>query len=91
MCELLQVSRSGYYAWRTRPVSQREMANQQLLEKIEAAYAASRGCYGSPRIYEEVKAEISCGLNRVARLMRQHGIDSVCGGPYVKMELTDDV
>ena len=74
MCEVLHVSRSGYYAWRKRPVSQREMANQQLLEKIEAAYVASRGCYGSPRIYEEVKAAMPCSLNRVARLMRQHGI-----------------
>ena len=54
MCALLNVSRSGYYAWRTRPVSQREMANQQLLKKIQAAYDASNGRYGSPRIYEEM-------------------------------------
>ena len=75
MCELLNVSRSGYYAWRQRPVvSQREMANQQLLEKIQAAYAASEGRYGSPRIYEEVKETIPCSLNRVARLMQRHGI-----------------
>jgi len=74
MCELLNVSRSGYYTWRTRSVSQREMANIQLLAKIEAAYEASYGCYGSPRIYAEIKDEISCSLNRVARLMRQHGI-----------------
>ena len=76
MCELLNVSRSGYYAWRQRPVSRREMANQQLLEKIEAAYAASGGRYGSPRIYQEVKDELPCSLNRVARLMRQHGIQA---------------
>jgi putative transposase len=74
MCTLLNVSRSGYYAWRTRPVSQREMANEQLLAKIQAAYAASKGRYGSPRIYEEVKETSPCSLNRVARLMRQHGI-----------------
>lgn len=74
MCELLNVSRSGYYAWRTRPVSQREMANKALLEKIQAAHAASKGRYGSPRIYEEVKADVPCSVNRVARLMRQHGI-----------------
>jgi len=74
MCELLNVSRSGYYAWRTRPVSQQEMANKVLLEEIQAAHAASNGRYGSPRIYEEVKAEVPCSVNRVARLMRQHGI-----------------
>lgn len=74
MCELLRISRSGYYAWRTRPVSQRKMANQHLLDKIKAAYEANRGCYGSPRIYHERKGEIPCSVNRVARLMRQHGI-----------------
>lgn len=74
MCDLLHISRSGYYAWRTRPVSEREMANQQLLDKIKAAYEANRGCYGSPRIYHEIKDEIPCSVNRVARLMRQHGI-----------------
>ena len=74
MCALLNVSRSGYYAWRTRPVSQREMATEQLLAKIKAAYDASHGRYGSPRIYEEIKTEIPCSMNRVARLMQQHGI-----------------
>ena len=74
MCDLLQISRSGYYAWRTWPVSQREMANQQLLDKIKTAHEANRGCYGSPRIYHEIKDEIPCSVNRVARLMRQHGI-----------------
>ena len=74
MCELLHVSRSGYYAWRKQPVSQREMANQQLLERIQAVYAAHRGRYGSPRIYDELKDEIPCSLNRVARLMRAHGL-----------------
>jgi putative transposase len=74
MCELLQVSRSGYYAWRKRPVSAREMANQQLLEQIERAYEASGGRYGSPRVYADIKDEIPCSLNRVARLMQQHGI-----------------
>jgi len=74
MCELLNVSRSGYYDWRTRPVSQREMANKALLEKIQVAHSASKGRYGSPRIYEEVKADVPCSVNRVARLMRQHGI-----------------
>lgn len=74
MCELLNIPRSGYYAWRTRGISQREMVNQQLLVKIRAAYAANRGCYGSPRIYQEVKEEVPCSLNRVARLMQQYGI-----------------
>jgi putative transposase len=50
------------------------MANQQLLAKIQAAYTASGGRYGSPRLYQEVKEAVPCSLNRVARLMQQHGI-----------------
>jgi len=50
------------------------MANYQLLQKIKAAHAASGERYGSPRIYEDVKGQIPCSLNRVARLMQRHGI-----------------
>ena len=50
MCKVLKVSRSGYYAWSTRPVSAREMANQKLYELIKAVYDAYDGVYGSPRI-----------------------------------------
>jgi putative transposase len=78
MCQVLGVSRSGYYAWRERPVSQREMANQALLEQIKAVHAESHGDYGSPRVYRELTAAgVPCSLNRVARLMRQHGIVAI--------------
>lgn len=90
MCELLHVSRSGYYAWRTRPVSQREMANQQLLKKIQAAYDANNGRYGSPRIYEEIKETIPCSLNRVARLMHRHGIRAKQTKRYKKTTQRND-
>jgi putative transposase len=75
MCEVLNVSPSGYYAWRKRPVSAREMANQELLKRIEAVYNDSYGTYGSPRIYRELKAQgVACSENRVARLMRLYHI-----------------
>jgi putative transposase len=75
MCRILDVSRSGYYAWRERPPSVRKMADQQLLEQIKAVHKQSRGRYGSPRIYEALlQLEIRCSRKRVARLMRQHGI-----------------
>jgi transposase InsO family protein len=75
MCRVLTVSRSGYYAWRIRPVSQREMANRELVEKIKAVHEDSWETYGSPRVYQELKAQgISCGENRVARLMQIHDI-----------------
>jgi transposase InsO family protein len=74
-CRLMNVSSSGFYAWRKRLVSAREMANQALVGQIRAAHATSRGSYGSPRIHRELKAQgIACGLNRVARLMRRHQI-----------------
>jgi putative transposase len=75
MCQVLTVSPSGYYAWRTRPVSAREMANRKLLRKIKAVHDESHETYGSPRIYRELKDDgVACSENRVARLMRQHDI-----------------
>lgn len=74
MCRVLDVSSSGYYAWRKRPSSVREMANNALLKEIKAAHQASNGVYGSPRIYHEVKGRVPCSENRVVRLMKKHGI-----------------
>lgn len=75
MCQVLGVSRSGYYAWRSRPASQRETANQALVERIRVVHAESGGRYGSPRVYQALhRAGLGCSLNRVARLMRRHGI-----------------
>ena len=75
MCRILKVSRSGYYAWCQRPVSEREMANQKLTEQIEEIHQESRQTYGSPRIHAELADQgVQCGHNRVARLMRQAGL-----------------
>jgi putative transposase len=75
MCEVLNVSPSGYYAWCDRPVSAREMANQELVEKIKVVHAESLETYGSPRVYQELKAQgVACSENRVARLMRLYHI-----------------
>jgi len=75
MCKVLNVSPSGHYAWGKRPVSAREMANRELVERIEAVYQESYGTYGSPRIYRELRAQgAPCSENRVARLMRLRGI-----------------
>jgi putative transposase len=71
MCRVLAVSRSGYYAWRQRPASPREMADQVLSQRIKAIHQQSRDTYGSPRIQAELAENgVSCGHNRVARLMR---------------------
>jgi putative transposase len=71
MCNVLGVSPSGYYAWQTRPVSQRVKANEKLLVQIRAIHNRSRKTYGSPRVQAELTADgFRVGKNRVARLMR---------------------
>jgi len=75
ICWVLAVSRSGYYARQKRIKSVREQENQRLLLEIKDAYRSSRGLYGSPRITQELQARgFGCSENRVARLMRKHGI-----------------
>lgn len=75
MCRVLGASRSGYYAWRKRPPGSREMANEALLAQIRHYFERSGGTYGAKRIHADlVEAGIRCGLNRVARLMREDGL-----------------
>lgn len=71
MCRVLGMRRSGYYAWRNRPDSQRAQANQRLLVQIREEYQLSRKTYGSPRIHAALRKKgITCSRKRVARLMR---------------------
>ncbi len=71
MCRLLQVSKSGYYAWRTRPESRRAKEDRELTRVIRRLHAESGGVYGSPRIHADLRDEgFKVGRNRVARLMR---------------------
>ena len=75
MCRVLDVSPSGYYAWRERPPGQRELANRELLKHMREVFADSRQTYGSSRIQAALQRRgIACGRNRVARLMRKQGI-----------------
>ncbi len=75
MCAVLEVSASGYYAWRDRPESARARANRALAADIRRVHADSRAVYGSPRVHAALRAEgRRVGVHRVARLMRHHGI-----------------
>ena len=75
MSRVFGVSRSGYYAWRTRRPSIRQQDNEELLEHVWDAHRRSRNLYGSPRITAEINEQgIPCGKNRVARIMRANGI-----------------
>ena len=67
MCAVLEVSASGYYAWRRRPDSARTLSNRALVDAIRRVHAESRRRYGSPRVHAALRAEGSpAGRNRVA-------------------------
>lgn len=75
MCEVLDVSTSGYYDWRNRGPSDRDRKDAELLEEITQIWKESRRTYGSPRIHRELQDRgFTVGRNRVARLMRENGI-----------------
>jgi putative transposase len=75
MCRLLGVSRSGFYAWLQKPLSDRAVEDQRLLGLIRAAYAASHGVYGAPRIFLDLReAGETCSKHRVARIMRANNL-----------------
>ena len=72
LCRVLDVARSGYYAWRRRGVSRRCQADQALTEQISSIHQQSRQTYGSPRVHAALRhTGVRCGRKRVARLMRQ--------------------
>jgi putative transposase len=72
---VLGVSRSGYYAWKTRPEAPRAKGDAELVVEIKAASKAGRGNYGSPRVHRELRAKgRRVGKKRVERLMREEGI-----------------
>ena len=76
-CELLDISRSAFYAWCRRPPSRRAHANMRLVREMERIHREVDRTYGSPRMRDELVASgLACGRNRVARLMRQHGIQA---------------
>ncbi|WP_259059048.1 IS3 family transposase [Salinibacter ruber] len=78
MCRVLEVSTSGYYAWRKRPPSKRAQKDAMLTNRIRQIHDHSRGTYGSPRIHAALQAEgIRVGKKRVARLMKEAGLRGI--------------
>jgi len=75
MCEVLEVSRSGYYQWRGARTSARALQTEAIKVKITRTHEASRGTYGSPRVTAALHGQgEAVGRNRVARLMREAGL-----------------
>lgn len=77
MCSLLSISRSGFYAWRRRPMSKRETWNDELVRQIHEIYEEGKGEYGSPRICHVLREKgLMVNHKRIARLMRGIGLRS---------------
>jgi len=84
LLSVLGVSRSGYHDWLDRPESARTKSNRELVSKIRVFHQASRKIYGSPRIHEDLMdSGESVGVNRVARLMRENGIQSKVAKKFI--------
>lgn len=77
MCQVLGVSRSGYYDWRERPPAAATVRREQLVEAIRQVHVESDCTYGSVRVHAElVDRQIACCVNTVAKLMKQHRLRS---------------
>jgi putative transposase len=75
MCRTLRVSPSGFYAWRSRPESQRRREDRRLGVLVGASHAASKGRYGSPRVHRDLAAHgTRVSRKRVVRIMKDHGL-----------------
>ena len=88
LCRVLEVGRSGFYAWQRRVPSLRAQADQVLESQIEVAFRDSRGTYGSPRIRAQLTAQgVPVSKRRVARLMHRRGL---CGLRKARFVRTTD-
>ena len=71
LCDVLDVSRSGFHAWLNRPTSPHEIHDAKLVTAIETSFKASDRTYGARRVWCDVLEEgLACGLHRIERLMR---------------------
>ena len=103
LCVVLEVSQSGYFAWKSRPASERQRKDMVLLAHIRERFYLSRETYGSPRMHADlIDDDILAGRHRIARLMRDNGLkacqkrrfkkttDSNHGGPVAPNHLDQD-
>lgn len=76
-CKVLQVSRSGYYAWLRRPTSSQQQRRAELADQIREVHQSNRGVYGSPRVYQVLRAQgQKVCENTVAKIMRHEGLQA---------------
>ncbi|MCK5368628.1 MAG: IS3 family transposase [Cyclobacteriaceae bacterium] len=83
MAKILDISRSGYYAWRSHSRSKRSITNDGLLKSIKDVFYKSKKRYGSPRIHADLNDQgISCNPKTVARIMKEYGLVAVARKKY---------
>lgn len=83
LCGVMQVSRSGFYAWRRRPKSNRARQDEVLTQQIQRIHRQNRGIYGAPRIHAELyDQQVRASCKRVARLMRLAGLEGKRKGSH---------
>jgi transposase InsO family protein len=75
LCEVLEVSQSGYFAWKSRPASEYQRKDTLLLAHVRERFRLSRETYGSPRMHADLRDDaITAGRHRIARLMRDNDL-----------------
>ena len=85
MCRVLEISESGYYAWRNRKPSPRSQANEKLLAAIRGVLVESGWTYGAPRIAAQLcKSGVEVSVNRVARLMQKARLSACVARIFVR-------
>ena len=90
MCRVLEVSKSGFYAWLKRTPSQRRLADVQLGDRIEMYFRKSRDTYGRDRIQADLRDDgIAVSDKRVARLMRERGLRGASRRKFVCTTVRD--
>lgn len=83
MCQVLNVSKSGYHHWISRPTSDREIENKEMAIKIKQVYDSSKGRYGSPKVTKELaQMGFKASRPRVARMMKREGLQSIIRKKY---------
>ena len=90
MCKVLNVSKSGYYAWLKRveaPLTEKQLQDKVLSQKIFQTFVNNLGVYGSPRIHAELQAnQYKVSQKKVANMMRELGLKATL--PKVKFAKT---
>lgn len=85
LCRVFGVSKSGFYAWQSRPESQRDREDRELLKRIQSVHMESKKTYGSPRIHAALNQSGICvGKRRVERVMRDNGVRAVSADQFPK-------